>query len=444
MSVQIYKNIMATTRFLLQSKSNPANIYLNLSVSRGKIFRRKTGLIIDPDDWSNANNLPKQNDEENKRLLSHLKKMANFIEDKINTLTVAGWDPSGEWLQEQIDAFNGRKRQSDSDKLTVYFQKFIDDLPYKEFPNGKKGATRVTIAKYSALKNKIDAFQAYTKKTYFLKDVNPAFRNDLLKYFREVDHLGANTAGRYIKFLKTVCLDAQFNGLEVSNQLKRVRGFTEKADKIFLTFDELETIEAKTFTRPALENARDWLIIGCYIGQRVSDLLTLTSENIVTRAGLELIELIQVKTGKFVSIPFHPKVKAIIEKYDGNFPYKISAQHFNEYIKDVCKLAGITQPVKGSKPIEIKKGVFRKVQDTYPKYELVTSHICRRSFATNFYGEMPTALLISITAHSTEQQFLQYIGKTANDYAVQIAEFWRKQALTANKETTMTVIREAK
>ena len=49
-------------------------------------------------------------------------------------------------------------------------------------------------------------------------------------------------------------------------------------------------------------------------------------------------------------------------------------------------------------------------------------------FALNFYGEMPTALLISITAHSTEQQFLQYIGKTSNDYAIQIAEFWAKRA----------------
>ena len=435
---------MATARFLIQSKCNPANIYVNLSVSRGRIFRRKTGYLIDPDDWSEANNLPKQNDEENKRLGARLQKMGAFLIEELNTLTTGGGEPSGDWLETKIDAFNGKKRQTDADKLLNYFQKFIDDLPYKDFPNGKKGAKPTTIGKYSALKNKIEDYQRYTKKTYFIKDVNPAFRNDLLKYFREVLLLGPNTAGRYIKFLKTVCLDAQYNGMEVSHQLKRVRGFTEKADKIYLTFDELEAIEGATFTRPALDNARDWLLIGCYIGQRVSDLLALTSANIVTRAGLELIELVQVKTGKHVSIPFHPKVKEIIERYGGNFPYRISDQKFNEYIKEVAKLAGITQPVKGGKVVEISKGVFRKVHDTYPKYELVTSHVCRRSFATNFYGELPTALLISITAHSTEQQFLQYIGKTSNDYAIQIAEYWRKQSLTANQETTMTVIREAK
>jgi hypothetical protein len=34
---------------------------------------------------------------------------------------------------------------------------------------------------------------------------------------------------------------------EVSHLLKRVRGFSEKADKIYLTFEELEALEKKTF-----------------------------------------------------------------------------------------------------------------------------------------------------------------------------------------------------
>jgi len=470
---------MAKTRFLITSSNNPANIYLNLSVSRGKTFRRKTGYSIDPDDWSETNNLPKQNDEANKWLYARLTKLAATIDEQVNTLTASGGEPSGEWLQLQIDAYNGLNVSDENrlskfihdnienpelkefintqidrfvnmppvtedDKLVNAIKKYIDGLPFKVLSGGRKGATISTAQKYTTMMRKVEAYQRHTKKTYLVKEVNPDFIETLLKFFREVLLLGPNTAGRYIKFLKTACLSAQAKGIEVSPQLKLVRGFTEKSEKIYLTFDELEKIEATTFTRPALENARDWLVIGCYIGQRVSDLLKLTSANIATRAGLELIELVQVKTGKFVSIPIHPKVKTIIEKYGGNFPYLISDQRFNEYIKDVCKLAGIDQPVTGGKMVEVKDKVHRKRTGTYPKYELVTSHICRRSFASNFYGEMPTALLISITAHSTEQQFLQYIGKNTNDYAVQIAEYWRKQALQAEKKTTMTVIRQAK
>ncbi len=434
---------MAKATFLLQSKNDPANIYLSLSVSRGKVFKRKTGFIVSPSDWSDSQKLPKQNDEANKLLSNQLKKLAAFIEDELNKLTSAGGEPSGDWLGEKIDAFNGKKRITEADRLTVYIQKYIDNLPFKEFKSGRRGATRATVQKYEALKGKIESYQSHTKKTYLLRDVNPTFRNDFMKYLREVDILGGNTAGHYIKLLKAVCMDAQYNGMEVSPQLKRVKNYSEKSDKIYLTFEEIEKIEATTFTRQALENARDWLVIGCYIGQRVSDLLTLTSENIVTRAGLQMIELVQVKTGKNVSIPFHPKVKAIIEKYGGNFPYKLIDQRFNEYIKDVCKLAGITQPVKGGKLTGVREKTFRKVDSIYPKYELITSHVCRRSFATNFYGELPTALLISITAHSTEQQFLEYIGKTSNDYAVQIAEYWRKQSLQAAKEPQMTIIKQA-
>lgn len=81
---------MATARFFIQSKSNPANIYVNLSVSRGRIFRRKTGYLIDPDDWSETFNLPKQNDEENKRLGARLQKMGAFLIEELNTLTTGG------------------------------------------------------------------------------------------------------------------------------------------------------------------------------------------------------------------------------------------------------------------------------------------------------------------------------------------------------------------
>ena len=75
------------------------------------------------------------------------------------------------------------------------------------------------------------------------------------------------------------------------------------------------------------------------------------------------------------------------------------------------------------------------------KWESISSHGCRRSYATNFYGEMPTSWLTSITAHSTEKQFLEYVGKPAIDTAQQIAEFYAKLALQAKKETQMQVLR---
>jgi len=158
----------------------------------------------------------------------------------------------------------------------------------------------------------------------------------------------------------------------------------------------------------------------------VSDLLTLTKDNLTDKNGIELIELKQKKTGKQVYIPLHQKVKEILNKRNGDFPRKLSAQRFNEHIKKVAQMAGINQLTKGAimQPIIVDgKNAFRKLEGEFHKYELVTSHICRRSFASNYYGEMPTALIIQITGHSSESQFLDYVGKPPIDHAQQIAEY---------------------
>jgi len=112
-----------------------------------------------------------------------------------------------------------------------------------------------------------------------------------------------------------------------------------------------------------------------------------------------------------------------LEKNGGKFPEPQTDQYYNDYIKEVCKLANITEKIKGSKRIKTENG-YRKKQGIYPKNELVTSHIGRPSFATNFYGKIPTNYLIYITRHSTEQLFLTYIGKSNKDLAKEIFNYF--------------------
>jgi len=435
---------MATIKFQLRGKKNPANITVRLSAGRGKIFRAKTGYSIDPEKWSTETNLPKQGgDISQKNLKTDLQILATTIEEKLNEATKTGIEISGDWLQQQIDSKQSRVKTTDVDHLTNCIQGYIDYLPRKKQRNGKRGVSLRTIMKHQSLKVKIENFEAYRKKKILVKDVGLKFIEELEKYFTDVDQLNGNTTGSYLKFLKTVCLWASTEkGISAHPQLNRIKGYSDEAAKVFLTIDELETIENTTFERKALENAKDWLIIGCYIGQRVSDLLRLTKENLTVRNGLELLELTQKKTGKRVAIPLHPKVKEILTRNNGKFPDKISDQKFNKHIKDICKLAEINEPTEGGKMVtDEKTKITRKRIGVYPKHELITSHVCRRSFASNFYGEIPTSLLISITAHSTERQFLEYIGKSANDYAIQLAEYWSKESLTAKKESQMTILK---
>jgi len=170
-----------------------------------------------------------------------------------------------------------------------------------------------------------------------------------------------------------------------------------------------------------LTNARDWLLISCETGQRVSDFLRFKKDMIRHENDKPLIEFTQVKTAKIMTVPLSKRVMAILKRRKGQFPRQISDQKYNDYIKAVCKLAGLTYKVKGS--LKDPK-TNRKKTGTFQKWELVSSHIGRRSFATNNYGRIPTSLLIGATGHSTEKMFLEYIGKSDSDKALQLAEYF--------------------
>jgi integrase len=61
----------------------------------------------------------------------------------------------------------------------------------------------------------------------------------------------------------------------------------------------------------------------------------------------------------------------------------------------------------------------RNVTGIFPKYELVSSHIGRRSFATNYYmsGRYNMSDIMEITGHSSEKTFLLYINKNKKNGA---------------------------
>ncbi len=421
---------MATLKFLIQSEGENKSIYIRLSIDRKNVYKRKTNYAINSKDWNVDKAQPYLRDETLKKLKVDLDKLKNNVEERYNNAISNGTEISGYWLEEQINEIQKKRKESEPDRLINHFQTYIENLPHKRDAKSKRAVSPATIKKYTTIKNKLVAFEKYRRRKIFIKNIDLKFRTELINYFQKIEKLSNNTIGRYITFIKTVCKDAKIYGIETHPQLEAFKGYTDEVAKVFLSFEELQKIENAKFTREALDNARDWLIIGCYIGQRISDLLSLTDENIITRNGLELISFTQQKTNKNIVIPIHPKAKEILNKRNGNFPRLLSAAKFNIHIKEVVKLAGINELTEGKKLVIVAKDpktgkkTYRKEHGTFEKWELITSHVMRRTFATNFYGEMPTALIISITGHSTEAQYLGYVGKPPIDNAQIIAEYF--------------------
>jgi integrase len=88
----------------------------------------------------------------------------------------------------------------------------------------------------------------------------------------------------------------------------------------------------------------------------------------------------------------------------------------NEYLKELGELAEIDEEIL----ITATKG-GKRVTETFKKWELITTHTARRSFATNAYLQsVPTIPIMKITGHKTEKSFLKYIKISQEDNANQL------------------------
>lgn len=341
---------MATIRFIVKRKAKLMPIYLRLRHGKNVDLSKDTSFKVLPDDWNFKKQQPKGTTEQGKIIALNLSKLKTSLLSNFNEAIEKGISISPEWLADQINIIQNRgtSEQQDKGDLLTYTDYYINYLPTHVQRNGKRGVSKNTIQKFVTLKARLVALQEAKKRKYNVSDINPDFINMFDAFLRK-NNYSDNYIGTLSINLKTMCKNARKDGLNVSPNLDNITGVKEDTEKIILTFNEIEQIKKTNFKREALSNARDWLIIGCFTGQRVSDLLKLTKDNIVFKSGMQLIELSQIKTGKKVSLPLHPEVKEILDKREGNFPYKISDVKFNLYIKDVCKLADINQLINGSK-----------------------------------------------------------------------------------------------
>jgi len=142
----------------------------------------------------------------------------------------------------------------------------------------------------------------------------------------------------------------------------------------FLTEEELKQVyEFDLSKNKRLEQVRDIFVLGCTTGLRISDIKRLGHEHIQRGA----IKMKDYKTGKNIFVPLRNESMEILSKYSFQLP-RISDQKFNNYIKEVCKLAGICQMVE---KIEYKTG--KRIMKKVEKWELISSHVAVKTFITH-------------------------------------------------------------
>jgi integrase len=432
--------------FIVKGKQNFSSIYVRFWDSKRFDQKTRTGFSVRFDDWSNVKQQVKNTTSAIQRdfINENLRKIENFIYEQYTIDYSLGKPILEHWLKEKINLLFSRAEKDELYKVyfTDWIVRFIDKAP--ETTNRGKAITKKTIQKYITVKNKIINFEKYTSTRIRFQNIDLDFYNNFLNYCKNVEVLNDNSIGSHIAIIKKWCKLIENEGLPI-NKAYRDTNFTvitNKTKDVYLNESEINKIfDFDLSHSPRLDNARDNFIIGLRTGLRISDFLNLKGFHIKN----DTIEIETQKTSKTVLIPMHKQVKEILAKRNGQFPTSISDQKFNVYIKEVCKLVGINEMTEGAKVISKKndKAFFasskvqitntnRKQEGIYPKYELISSHTCRRSFASNLYGKLPNMTIMAITGHTTESSFLKYIKITPTENAEKLKQYWEKQNDTSD------------
>ena len=306
-----------------------------------------------------------------------------------------------------------------------YLEHFISNSATKRVQGyGTVGLAHNTVRTYKSLLRIVKVYEFEKSERLYLNSIDKYVAESFTRFLKIEKQYSDNYCGQLLKLLKIILRDAEKSGLEVQPYSNYIESFKQKSsDRILHVLNpvEIKTLKELQYIPEAYQDSYKWLLIGLCIGQRVSDLLKLTLNDLRKAPTGLYIDIVQQKTKKAVTVGVADPL--VIQLLENKFPKRVSQVVFNKQIKSLCKMARIKELVSGFKN---NPKTRRKEIVNAPKYEFVTSHIMRRSFASNYYGKIETPLLMNITGHSKESTFLTYIGTHQNKDA--LADLFMQQA----------------
>jgi len=304
-----------------------------------------------------------------------------------------------------------------------YLQSHIDNL---KSGNDKKYRT---AQKYGTLLLNLQKFR--TGLIPF-ESIDMKFKNDFIKWrYNETKASSQNTINKDIECIKSV-LKRSYKEKLHTNDIFKDDDFSESRVKtsIFaLNESEVNRLYDYDFSdNQRLERVRDWFLISCWSALRWSDFSVLNPEHIIKDGEDFYLNKFNEKTNKEVFVPLDKRLYEMLEKY--NFKsLSISNQKFNDYLKEVFKIVGITDE------INIRESIKGVMKDTsYQKCDIVSAHDGRRTWASiNYLKGYPIGLLMQVTGHEKEETFLSYVGVSALEKARRLNAEMKKGSLSTSK-----------
>lgn len=439
--------------FYLKDKNSSKPTPINFSVCAGGVRKRMgIGESILPQWWDNENECAIESTRQKKtekalarRVNKNLNRLRRDLDDlfeeysAINKLTpnhTEGEDYLITLFQKTEGIINNQIETETKEELearrtpTLFFEEFI--RRWSHTPNNRTGIVpkAETIWNYQ---NTVRRYKEFITDNG-LKDTFAIFNEDFQAKFDDYllneQELSMNTIVGSHSQLKTMLRVAKEKGYLQDTSFLRWTSKAINFTHVFLTDEEINRLYNLKLTKKIrqeyhigneshIEESLALFIVSARTGLRYSDLRHLDTALWNMEDGKETLTILIRKTNDRLSIPLHHQVIAIYNKYNGNMPAVVDKSSYNEHIRLCARIAEINQQIEA---FVWKKG--RPIFKVFEKYELISSHTGRRSFATNLYLVCKSPhYVMNLTGHKTEENFKRYICVNQSEMAEMVRKF---------------------
>ena len=321
-------------------------IYVRVELKTGN-FTLSTGKSVLNEVWEQTHHLRVQvRNAKDKVTKEALEVLSNNIQINYSKLEREKLEVSAEELKAILQGKNFSKASTILkiiDFHNEYFEKLV-------FINERAPAS---LQKYKRVGDIVRDFNKkyYGKHDYDVEKIGTAYLYNLENYMKfEAEYNGVkgiknNSIVKYFKNLKTICNHAIRYELIQKNPINKYSGKIKTVEAVFLTSEELESIESHEFKIKRLERVKDIFLFCCYSGYAPVDVMKLSRANLIKDNNGQLwIKTNRQKTGTRANVPLLPQALKIASKYlltqDFLLP-KISNQKMNAYLKEIADIVGL-------------------------------------------------------------------------------------------------------
>ena len=265
-----------------------------------------------------------------------------------------------------------------------------------------------TIEKFNAIENHFKDFNARLT----LDEYDKAHLAKFVQFLIDKKDMRNPTVKKQLGYLKWFFRWCQEKGYCNCGDYQSFDPKLKTTPKKVIFLDEHELEQLETYEIPEnkkyLERVRDVFLFCCYSSLRYSDVYNLKRSDIQNNKML----ITTIKTHDDLAIELNKTTTALLKKYaDCDFPDNkalpvITNQKMNDYLKELCELAGIDTPIS---EVFYKGGVRHEI--TTPKYALMSTHAGRRTFICKALSmNIPPEVVMKWTGHSDYKAMKPYIA----------------------------------